>query len=326
MRASVTQPNFKRMRLARKIKRAVTFPVFPLFSPWVAGRHRTGAVREAVAVNKRGGKALINYLGEHYKDPLFVQEAKKEYHRLVWELAKAKKSNQNLVVAISIKPSQFGFDVIGLQAQSRKKTFQNMREIVEHARRHGIEVEIDMEHSNYTDFTLDTFKKLLSEFKGGLRVCLQANLQRTEQDLLELVRFAQELGVRVGIRLVKGVYPEIQNLKAFHKDEEIIENFKRLVRIAFENSGNLGIAIGTHRLDIFNLANRLSKETRTKYEPQMLKGIALKLKRERYKDRENKLTVYVPYGEDAVEYGSRRAKKFLKLLFYGSLHWVGKGK
>ncbi len=327
---------FRKMRRKRAIVRAVTFPVFPAFSFWIAGRHRASAVREARKANKRGGKALINYLGEHYKDPLFVQEAKMEYLRLVSLIGEQKKINPKFSTAISIKPSQFGFDVAGMP---KEETFQNMREVASAARRQGIEVEIDMEHLEYTDFTLGTYKRLLKEFGGGLKVCLQANLKRTEQDLRNIIEHARNLGVKGGVRLVKGVYPEtkkvkdekgktveVKNPNALHSEKEIMENFKRLVAVAFHNADHLNIAVGTHRLDVFALSDHLSRELGVPYEPQMLKGIALSVKQKRYKDQKNRLAVYIPYGEDAVEYGFRRAKKFAKLLWHGSKHWVGKGK
>ena len=299
--------------------------LFPFALPFVAGSHRGTAIRHARRMSREGRKALINYLGEHCKTPEEVQENLREYFALARDAGRAKKHDPNFRVSISIKPSQFGFDLVSLPQKQRENiAFENMHTIVAEAHKHGIDVEMDMEHSKYTDFTFDTYKLMLKEFKNGLTLCVQANLKRTESDIGNLILFGRYVGAQPRIRIVKGIYPEAENPEAIHDETGIVNNYKNLIRLAFANGKQLGIAVASHRGDIFELADSLSKKTGIAYERQMLKGIAPSLRKKLVK--QGGVTDYLPYGLNAFAYGSRRLKKFLKILGGGLLHSFGKGK
>jgi proline dehydrogenase len=72
---------------------------------------------------------------------------------------------------------------------------------------------IDMEDSNYTDRTLDIYRRVRAE-RERLGVCLQAYLRRTPQDLERL------LPLKPAIRLVKGAYAEPAD-KAFPSKSDV---------------------------------------------------------------------------------------------------------
>lgn len=293
--------------------RTITRPFFFLVLPWVAGIHATDAISQVKCLNKNGNKGLVNFLGEHYKDPQMVEHAVHEYRHLIRNIATQKKQDSNFNASVSIKPSQFGFD---LQTQNPQESqaicFENMRSIVRLASQCGVGIEIDMEHSTYTAWTVLFYKKMLLEFENHLphlRLCLQANLKRTEMDL-ELLLQRIPAGVKIGVRLVKGIYPEMQNNGAFHDEEEILSNFEELIKFVFENGSRFDIAIATHREDIILLAELLSAHSGSEYELEMLKGIGEPIKGER-EQKHKPYTEYVPYGKDAFAYGWRRLKKTL---------------
>ncbi len=316
-----SEPELQRLRKTARFKRAVTRPFFPLVRPWVAGVNASDAIREVQRINQRGGRGLINFLGEHYKDPQQVEHAKEEYRHLIRRISRVREQNPRFDSAVSIKPTQFGFDLdFGNPAVSRHIAFDNLREIVSHAAEFKVPIEIDMEDSKRTQFTLDFYRAMLEEFGSKLphfRICLQANLRRTENDLKTLVSLAKRLKIKAGVRLVKGVYPEKDNPNAYHTDFGIIDNFRHLLGIAFSNSKDLDISVATHRRDIIANAEMLSKLHNAPYDLQMLKGIGFAIKNERYAKR-LPITEYVPYGKDAVSYGFRRAKKMTKWI-WGSL-------
>src|SRR2546427_11721100 len=80
---------------------------------------------------------------------------------------------------------------------------ENMRAVIARAKAHGSFVRIDMEQSDYTERTLQLFKRTLyPEFGNAVGVVLQSYLRRTDQDVEQMIA----LGARV--RLCKGAYQE----------------------------------------------------------------------------------------------------------------------
>ncbi|GEM_PF-1224501 len=295
----------------RQIHRSATTILLPFLDKWIAGTNAQSAIKETHKLGQLGGRAIINVLGEAYQDKQFVEQTMTEYLCLVSLIAEEKKRDPKFDASISIKPSQFGTDLAGKTIKENEEfALKNIREIVQKALENKIETEIDMEEAAYTDFTLFAYKHILLETKTGVTVCLQAKLKRSLKDLIELAAFARSNNLKARVRLVKGVYPETENLGAFSGKKETIENFKKLVETAFENRDCMAIAIGTHREDILLLAEKLSQRFTCKFEVQMLKGIRKDLQ-EKYLQKGN-LAVYVPYGKDAIEYVSRRIKVWLE--------------
>lgn len=312
-----TPRELTRMRRNARYKRAITRPLFALVRPWVAGTKATDAVREVKRLSQKGNKGLVNFLGEHYKDPQLVEHAVHEYRHLIRNLAKQKQANPRFNASVSIKPSQFGFDLPTTgHSHASQICEKNMEQLVAEAAQYKIGIEIDMEHSQYTNWTVEFYKRMLTKYGHQLphfRLCLQANLRRTSKDLHQLIRFGEQVGVKPGVRLVKGVYPEKENALAYHTEFGILQNYEELLQTAFENGAKLDIAVATHRKDIIQLANVLSARYGVDYELQMLKGIGFAIKNER-QSKGKHYTEYVPYGKDAISYGWRRSKKMAKLV------------
>src|SRR5205814_9319637 len=80
---------------------------------------------------------------------------------------------------------------------------ENMRAIIARASAYGSFVRIDMEQSDYTERTLQLFRRTFHpEFGNAVGVVLQSYLRRTERDVEDMIA----LGARV--RLCKGAYQE----------------------------------------------------------------------------------------------------------------------
>ncbi len=266
-----------------------------VMSRWVAGAKAADAITYCKNLNAKGSSCVINYLGEHYHEAAEAEGCVLEYKRLLDMISKS-----NVRAAVTIKPSQFGFNarVPKPSGFCEKK----MVEVVSYAAGLGIMSWLDMESSEYTDFTIAFYKKYAAKYPMG--ICLQASLRRTEKDLDNLIAFP---GAR--IRLVKGIYLESGTI-AFTGPADIHKRFLALIRRAFERSpASFGIAVGTHHTEAVSLALSLQKKYPKKFfEIEVLKGVLPQYYDELRRQGINP-TEYVPYGEDAFAYSVRRAMK-----------------
>ena len=155
------------------------------------GEQVEDAIAAARALQAKGLLLTLDYLGESVATTDQATAATREYVRLMDDIVAA-----DIERNISVKLTQLGLAI------DRATCVDNMRRILEPARRHGFFVRIDMENSPYTDVTLEVFETLWNLEYRNIGVVLQSYLLRTERDL----RRMNELGARV--RLVKGAYRE----------------------------------------------------------------------------------------------------------------------
>jgi proline dehydrogenase len=282
--------------LASLIRDFGNFFFLRIMHRWVAGAEAEDAVEYCKGL---GGRCIINYLGEHYKESALADEAVREYRKLADLIA-----SSWMPSSITIKPSQFGFNALDIEDP---KSFceEKLLEVVRYADSKKIMTWLDMEDSQFTDFTLAFYKKYAPKFRLG--ICLQANLKRTGDDLADLITLSKKMPVRV--RLVKGIYVENERI-VLTEPKHIHARFLELITAAFENTGaDFGIAVGSHHTEAIELAVRLQQEhPKAFFEIEVLKGVLP----EYYKAlRKRGLSVveYVPYGHEAFAYSVRRARK-----------------
>jgi proline dehydrogenase len=283
--------------LTRAIRDFGNFMFLKLLNRWVAGDKAEDAVRYCRRLKCRSCHCVINYLGEHHLEVASVLNTVREYRRLIGLISGSR-------TAITIKPSQFGFNVMA-RKDSEKFCQQQMLEVIKDASGKKILTWLDMEDSRYTDFTFRFYKKFASKYRLG--ICLQANLRRSEGDLLDLIKFSQKANVKV--RLVKGAYDEPEEI-ALTDPHEIHVKFLSLISVAFEQSpSDFGIAVASHHRQAVELALKLQEEHKKKFfQLQVLKGVLPGY----YKELRSSgvhIVEYVPYGERAFAYSIRRAKK-----------------
>jgi proline dehydrogenase len=177
---------------------------------------------------------------------------------------------------------------------------ENMRAIIARAKAHGSFVRIDMEQSDYTERTLQLFKRTLyPEFGNAVGVVLQSYLRRTEQDVEQMIA----LGARV--RLCKGAYQEPDTV-AFPDKRDVDATYVRCMERLMLNGNYPGIA--THDARIIAHAKVFARDKGIqpgRFEFQMLYGVRrdlqVGLRREGYNVR-----VYVPFGTQWYPYLMRR--------------------
>jgi len=274
-----------------------TMPLIPkaiirsVASKYIAGPTLVDAVRATKELMAKKGMSTIDVLGE------FVTTKERALHEkdmasLVLEAVVEHK----LRTYLSVKPTSLG---LGIDVDF---AYENISYLVGKAKEKGVFVRLDMENSPYTTKTIDMFKKLRENGFENVGLVFQAYMRRSEADIKSLIDY------KPSIRLCKGIYKESPEI-AFQGKDEVRANYKKLLRLIFENGMYIGIATHDEELiqDAMNYiqTNKIEKD---KYEFQMLLGV-----RERRRDEilaaGHELRVYVPFGEDWYGYATRRLKE-----------------
>jgi proline dehydrogenase len=264
-------------------------PFKKLTTRFVAGETIDEAVAAIKELNAEGCSASFDHLNESVGNPAEAEAEVKEYLHILERIDETG-INSN----VSIKLSQFGL------ALDPELAYRNARTVVEDAARRGNFVRVDMEGSNFTQITLDTFKRLRAEFGlNDVGIVLQSYLRRTYADAQDMLKLPAR------IRICKGAYNEPPEV-AFPDKKDTDENYIRVMQLLLSSGIYHGIA--THDPKMINAtidyANRqgIGKD---KFEFQMLYGVRRDLQRQLAKDVYN-MRVYVPYGKHLYPYFMRR--------------------
>jgi len=271
--------------------------LFKVAKQWIAGNTMEDALESARLANLNGMSAILNKLGEHMISKGQVTQTVSDYLILVSNLRRSK-----ITGGLSIKPTQVGLSI------STKECLVNLETIIEKALQSQSFVWIDMESSEYTDNTFKVYLNLFEKYER-LGIVIQANLKRTQNDLEMLLK----KGVK--IRLVKGAYHE-SSKNAYKTRHEVDENYKKLMKVLFEQGNEFAIA--THDSKLIDLATNLSKKYERKFEFQLLKGIRDELKPILIKSGFS-VSEYIPYGTNWLPYSIRRLRERKRnILLLGS--------
>jgi len=279
------------------VTRLMEKALFVFAKQWIAGNTIDDAIQSAKFSYNHKMKAIINKLGEYQTSQKKIDATVIEYKKILSSLRRS-----GIEGGISVKPTQIGL------AKSQKLFFQNMSQLIKSASPSHAFVWIDMESSDHTDKTLEIYYKLFSRYER-LGIALQANLKRTQHDLIDLI----EQGAK--IRLVKGAYKEKKNI-AFQSKKSVDKNYLKLMSLLFRKGNEFGIA--SHDEQIIQKAIDFSKKYVRKFEFQMLKGIRNKTKTELIK-KGFEVSEYIPYGTNWLPYSIRRLKERKRnILLLGS--------
>lgn len=271
--------------------------LFGVAKQWIAGNTINDALSTAQLSYKNGMGVIINRLGEYHTSKQIIAKTIDEYQIIMSSFKKWKVNG-----GISVKPTQIGL------SRNMAECLQNFEILIKHAISSQTFVWIDMESSDHTDETIEIYQNLFSRYER-LGIALQANLLRTENDLVDLMT----LGAK--IRLVKGAYRENSKI-AYKSKDEIDKNYLKLMGLLFRKANEFGIA--THDSVMIENATKLSKKYEKKFEFQMLRGIRDDLKPKLVKMGFN-ISEYLPYGTNWLPYSIRRLKERKRnILLLGS--------
>lgn len=264
---------------------------------FVAGDSHREALDVAAELNASGLRVTLDLLGESVHDRDEARAAADEYRRSL-DLIESSPAR----ATISLKLTQLGLDI------DTDFCADNLRGIVEHAKRLGNFVRIDMEGSEYTQRTLDIFYDTFSSFRN-VGVVIQSYLKRSEGDVDRLV----SLGAPV--RLCKGAYQEPASV-AFQDKADVDANYVHLMKKLLD--GGAPTAIATHDERMIDATLEHIATVRPEdgmFEFQMLYGVRRELQR-RLVDNGLPLRIYLPYGSQWYSYFMRRmAERPANLLF-----------
>jgi proline dehydrogenase len=273
--------------------------LFKVSKRWIAGHSNVDAISEARKSNNHGMSAILNYLGEGYTEKSQVDRSVLEYFTLL-DLLKT----NDIKGSISVKPTQIGL-CIGYDL-----CFRNYRKISQKAKETGHFMWIDIENSDFVEDTLSIYLKILTSNRNT-GVAIQSYLRRSHSDLLHLMENSANL------RIVKGAYSGEKN-EAFQSNNEISQNFSRLMNVMFKEPSYNGIvAVATHDSKIIDEALALSVKGSIKMKNlqfQLLKGVRDELKQQLVSEG-YMVSEYIPYGEKWLQYSLRRLRERKRNIF-----------
>jgi proline dehydrogenase len=255
---------------------------------FIAGERVEDAIEAVRALQARGLGVTLDFLGESVATTEQATAAVAEYQRLI-DVVVASGVERNL----SLKLTQIGLAI------DRATCVDNMRRILEPAKRHDFFVRIDMEGSAYTEVTLEVLETLWGLGYHNIGIVLQSYLYRTERDLRRMI----ELGIRV--RLVKGAYRESASV-AYQLKEDVDGAYLRQMRLLVDHGANPAFA--THDEALLREIRGYASERHVpsdRYEFQMLYGIRRDLQASLRADGYH-VRVYVPFGREWFPYFMRR--------------------
>ena len=264
---------------------------------FVAGEKLDEALVVIQQLNADGMYATFDLLGENVHSAEDANATADVYIRLLDAI-----HAQNLRSNVSLKLTAMGLDI------SEGTALDNMRRVLARAQSYDNFVRIDMEGSDYTDVTLQLFRRLWAEYQN-VGVVLQAYLYRTAHDVDEMIR------LRARVRLCKGAYNEPPSV-AFPDKKDTDMQYARLMCKLIDLGHYPGIA--THDIRLINLAKRFAKKKNIgpeRFEFQMLYGVRSGLQQTLTAEGYN-MRVYVPYGDQWYPYFMRRLAERPANLFF----------
>jgi len=265
---------------------------------FVAGDTIPEVVAATRKLNAAGMTATLDYLGESVSSREEARASADQYIALLDAIAREK-----LDANVSLKLTAMGQDI------DLEFMHDNVERVIRKAAEHDTFVRFDMEGSDYTQPTLDFFKRLWDEGLRNIGPVIQAYLYRSSDDIAWL----NGLGSRV--RLCKGAYKEPATV-AFPDKSDVDANYVKLMKTLLDEGTYPGIA--THDPAMIEATIAHMKERGygpDRFEFQMLYGVRRDLQR-RIVEQGLRLRIYVPYGEAWYPYLMRRmAERPANLLF-----------
>lgn len=272
---------------------------------FVAGDTLEEAIAATRQLNNHGLEVTLDHLGESVSDEAGALQATQDYIELLDAIAQS-----GIRATASLKLTQLGLDI------RKDLCVDNVHQILEKAKATGNHITIDMESSDYTDVTLDVYRKLRDEHGfDNVGIVIQAYLYRSESDMKTLAAEG------AFVRLCKGAYKEPPD-RAFPDKADVDANFVHLVE-QFLNpeacAAGAYLGIATHDEKMIDASIAHVKQHNVPYENfefQMLYGIRSRLQQQLHDDG-YKVRVYVPYGTQWYPYFMRRlAERPANIIFF----------
>lgn len=264
---------------------------------FVAGETLDDAIAAARRIESTGAQVTINLLGTNPRTAEDAVEATRTYVAMIGTLDQASVARN-----ISVRLTELGLDV------DRATSVDNLRRVLEAARKTSFFVRIEMDGSRYTEQSLNIFETLWSIGYHHMGVVLQASLRRSEADL----RRMNQLGA--GVRLVKGGLREPRSV-AYQRKQEVDNSFIELMRVLLKDGASPVIA--THDPEMIDETKRFAAANgvaNDRFEFQMRYGIRPDLQTG-WPTQKYRLRISVPFGLEWFPYVMRRLGERPRSIF-----------
>lgn len=268
--------------------------------PYVSGANMQSAIDIADKIQKKQGLlSSIDVLGEEVKDEKKAREACDLYLRLIDTLGDRK------YTSVSIKPTHMGYYV------SENLCKENIEKIVKKGYEKGIEVTVDMEDVDLTEFTINFYRELVKKYPG-VGTVLQSKLWRTSDDIDRLD------GIKATVRLCIGIY-NVERY-AYQKKPAMKDNLLALLKKLLYKGHRVQIA--THDEKYMRLALNYITEWKIpneQFEFQLLIGVPRNRIISEFRAKGINVRIYIPFCEkwsDGIAYLRRRLNANPNFIFY----------
>lgn len=284
---------------------------------------------ESLPVLKKARKNKICFtvdiLGEATLSEKEAQEYQSKYLELISWLAKDSVNWEDVPqidrdndgplpkVNVSVKLSAL-YSQINDRAWDQTKDIlkERLRPILRLAMEKNVFINLDMEQYSVKHLTLEIFKDLMlePEFRSykHFGCVIQAYLRDSLADIKDMVKFAQERGTPLTIRLVKGAYWDYETIEAeqrrwpipvYTNKQESDANFEMATEYLLQNFKYIRAAFGSHNVRSIAFAIVTAEKLGVPvsgFEIQMLYGMADPIKKTLV-DMGYRVREYAPVGE-----------------------------
>lgn len=291
--------------------------------PYVAGDSLQQAVDAAVVLlRQRGMYTTLDLLAENITTEAAAADNQRVYEQMIDAVASDPRFNDPIerptlslkMSSYTTRPLEKGGDAAG----AREAVFA----IAERAKEKGVRLTVDMESSEWTDFTLETIRQLHAAGHTHVGTVFQTRLFRTEHDIDTL-----PAGCRV--RFVIGIYQEGQDIALTDKramKERLLVYAERMLR-----RGHY-VEVGTHdeefvRRFVDEVVPRVDAKP-DQFEVQMLYGVPRDRLQQELVKRGIRVRLYVPFAigwSMAIAYLRRRLDEYPQMMFLVAKNMFSRG-
>jgi hypothetical protein len=298
-------------RLKLLAQRAVTLPAhaWPLtrlakrFSHGeaLAGLTPASAIDTAREIASRHGVGtVVGRLSWELRDIWSVRGAARSYAKLIDAAAAAGAKDPSLDIAVSLDIEALGAQLAGMPLEQRARLVKdNVSRLARRARAAGIPVELDIGAVVLMPVLLETARAVAEELNMPLRLALAARYPESERALRDWAALARALGLRLGVRLVKGSFIEADQPGAINVRGPLIAQYKRLVTAALSHAHALDVVVATQNEEVWRHARAERRRLGAEFSIGAIRGIGAPLQRE-MRAAGDVSREYVSYGVDTV--------------------------
>jgi proline dehydrogenase len=261
---------------------------------FVTGEKRQDGLAKAKQLMAKGYLVSLEHIGENTRSREDCLRAKEEFMVLIKEAG-----SSLLTSTISLDLSHIGLSL------DPELAYQQLIQLVIEAKAYNLTIMISMEESTKTSQILDIYKRSV-EHHSNIGITLQAHLNRTIQDINEIIQHHQKGRYSGKIRLVKGAYQEPTDI-AISRSEKLNEKYLSLVERLVE--AGCSISIATHDEAIIQEVKHRGYLNLEYVEVEMLYGIRPDLLRD-LKDQQYKTRIYLTYGREWYLYVCHRLAEY----------------